>query len=312
MVLRPVMLWNHLMEGRHLHVLAAGLTDVGRARHHNEDNILVRRDLGVFLVSDGMGGHNAGEVASALTIASVRNFFEATSLHEFSEGDADPLLSGARRLGAAVTKANSDVHEISTTHAKHRGMGCTIVALFLQPPLVHIAHLGDSRCYRIRGSSIELLTRDHTLVNDILALKHDIPAEDLAHLPKNIVTRAVGIEATAQVDLRSERFEPGDIFLLCSDGLTGMLSDEKILETIHEAGEPARATARLIQLANEAGGLDNISAVVLRLEYLDDASSITQPPPPAPSSGATAGEVVTAPAMDAVSCGDPPEPSGSG
>lgn len=271
------------MEGRHLHVVAAGLTDVGKARHHNEDNILVRRDLGLFLVSDGMGGHNAGEVASALTIALVRNFFEATTLQDFLEPDSDEILAGARRVAAAVQKANSDVHEISTTHPKHRGMGCTLVMLFLQPPVVHVAHLGDSRCYRIRGTKIQLLTRDHTLVNDILALKPDMSDDDLAHLPKNIVTRAVGIESAVQCDVFTEEFEPGDVYLLCSDGLTGMLSDPKILETIAATHDPAQATSKLIQLANDAGGLDNISAVLLRLELVDDVTAITQPPPAAPS-----------------------------
>lgn len=274
------------MEGRHLHVVSAGLTDVGKARHHNEDNILVRRDLGLFLVSDGMGGHNAGEVASALTIASVRNFFEATSIKDFLDPDGDEMLAGARRVTAAIHKANSDVHEISTTHTRHRGMGCTLVMLYLQPPVVHVAHLGDSRCYRIRGSTIKMLTRDHTLVNDILALKPDMSDDDLAHLPKNIVTRAVGIEPVVQFDVLTEDFEPGDVYMLCSDGLTGMLSDPKILETITAAHDPAQATTQLVQFANDAGGLDNISAVVLRLEMIDDVTAITQPPPaPATASG---------------------------
>ncbi|MCS6900197.1 MAG: protein phosphatase 2C domain-containing protein [Myxococcales bacterium] len=303
-----MVLWVPSMEGRYLHVLAAGLTDVGKARHHNEDNILVRQDLGIFLVSDGMGGHNAGEVASALTIASVRNFFEATTLEDFAESDSEEIMAGARRVAAAVQKANRDVHEISTTHPKHRGMGCTLVMLYLQPPVVHIAHLGDSRCYRIRGGKIQPLTRDHTLINDILALKPDISDDDLAHLPKNIVTRAVGIEPTVQFDVLTEEFEFGDIYLLCSDGLTGMLSEPKILETITETPDPAQATTRLIQLANDAGGLDNISAVVLRLDLIEDSNLITQPLPAAPSVSAevpAAASTPIAPAEDLV----PAEPS---
>jgi len=276
------------MEDRRLQVIAAGLTDVGRARHHNEDNILVRRDLGLYLVSDGMGGHNAGEVASALTVASMRNFFEATEVEHFLEPDQDASAAGSRRLVAAVHKANSDVHEISTTHPKHRGMGCTLVVLYLQPPYLHITHLGDSRCYRVRGKKLELLTRDHTLVNDILALKPDMSDDDLSHLPKNIVTRAVGIEPTVTFDVFSEKFEQGDIFLLCSDGLTGMVTDPQLNETLESLSEPAEATSTLIRLANEAGGLDNISAIVVRIEEATDPLSTTvkPPPPPAPTPAA--------------------------
>lgn len=279
------------MEDRRVQVIAAGLTDVGRTRHHNEDNILVRSDLGIFLVSDGMGGHNAGEVASALTVASLRNFFEATEPANFNEPDTDESMVGARRLVAAVHKANSDVHEISTTHPRHRGMGCTLVVLYLQPPYLHITHLGDSRCYRIRGNKIELLTRDHTLVNDILALKPDMSTEDLAHLPKNIVTRAIGIEPTVNFDVRTEDIELGDVFLLCSDGLTGMLSDAEILNIVETSEDPAEASSLLIQFANEAGGLDNISAVLVQIEPPADPNATTvrpaapAPPPSASSSG---------------------------
>lgn len=297
------------MSGRPLQVHAAGLTDVGRARHHNEDSILVRQDLGLFVVSDGMGGHNAGEVASALTVASLRNFFEATSPGGASpnQGPDGNRIEGAERLSASVHKANRDVHEIATTHTRHRGMGCTLVVLHFQPPQAFLTHLGDSRVYRLRQRQLEQLTRDHTLVNDILALKTDITEADLAHLPKNVVTRAVGIEPAVSFDLRSETLEPGDVYLLCSDGLTGMLSDAEITEVLLMSPEPAEAASVLIHMANEAGGLDNISAVVVRVSD-SGTLAVTERPPPQNSDDPTQPhiELSEVPATDT---GDSPAPA---
>ncbi|RYE82739.1 MAG: serine/threonine-protein phosphatase, partial [Myxococcales bacterium] len=270
------------MSGRSLQVHAAGVTDVGRARHHNEDSILVRQDLGLFVVSDGMGGHNAGEVASALTIASLRNFFEATSASGASpnQGPDGNRVEGGERLGAGIHKANRDVHEIATTHARHRGMGCTVVALHIQASSAFLTHLGDSRVYRLRHRQLEQLTRDHTLVNDILSLKSDISEADLAHLPKNVVTRAVGIEPAVNFDLRSEVLEPGDVYLLCSDGLTGMLGDSEIAQVLMMSPDPSEAATVLVDMANEAGGLDNISAVVVRISDGGSLAVTERPPPP--------------------------------
>ncbi|MFO0590717.1 MAG: protein phosphatase 2C domain-containing protein [Polyangiaceae bacterium] len=257
---------------------AAGLTDVGRQRRHNEDHILVRPDLGLYVVADGMGGHNAGNVASALVTTSIDNYFHATK--DEPPPDAKPedagLAEDARRIAHAVRKANRDVYEISSTHQQHHGMGSTIVAMHLPPGKdeIHIAHVGDSRCYRVRRGEIKQLTRDHSLINDALEIKPDLTEADLARLPKNIITRALGMKDVVKVDVKSEKIEAGDIYLLCSDGLSGMVRDPDICDVLGMAEMPADACEVLIAMANDAGGTDNISAVVLRIEEPEPVASV--------------------------------------
>ncbi len=277
---------------------AAGLTDVGRQRRHNEDHILVRPEYGLYVVADGMGGHNAGNVASALVTTSIDNYFGA--MHAADPPEAKPedagLTDEARRIAHAVRKANRDVYEISSTHQQHHGMGSTIVAMFLPPGReeIHIAHVGDSRCYRVRRGEIKQLTRDHSLINDALEIKPDLTDADLARLPKNIITRALGMKDVVKVDIKSEKIEPGDIYLLCSDGLSGMVNDADIGDVLGMSEVPADACEVLVAMANDAGGTDNISAVVVRVEEPEAVPSIrtrtnpkslfpraaTTPPPP--------------------------------
>jgi protein phosphatase len=252
--------------------LAAGLTDVGRQRKHNEDTVLIRPELGLFAVADGMGGHNAGDVASKLAATSLGNFFEATHTAtgvapvDLPE-DYDDLAPAARRLAAGVRKANHDVFTISSTYQQHHGMGSTMVAIHLRETgEIHIGHVGDSRAYRIRDGEILQLTRDHSLINDALEMKPDLLPDEIARLPKNIITRALGMKDAVKVDIRSERAEPGDVYMLCSDGLTGMVPDQQILEVVGLTDDPQEACELLIAEANDAGGTDNISALIIRIE----------------------------------------------
>ena len=253
-----------------LRLVAAGMTDVGRQRRHNEDNVLVAQSLDLFVVADGMGGHSTGHVASALTATSMQNFFEATVQGELptpTPNDEIDLPHPAERLVQAVRKANRDVYEISSTHKEHRGMGSTIVAIHYDGDHdLHIAHVGDSRCYRIRDGAIEQLTRDHSLINDALALKPYLTEEELARLPKNVITRALGMKDAVKVDVQTVRIEPGDTFLLCSDGLSGMISNDQILEVFDLTSDLSEACELLIAMANEAGGVDNISALLVRAD----------------------------------------------
>jgi PPM family protein phosphatase len=257
--------------GSRVTLTAHGLTDVGRQRKHNEDHVLVRPDLDLYVVADGMGGHNAGDVASKLATKSIDNFFQAT---QFSPVPGDPteeeagLAPGARRLVAGIRKANRDVYEISSTFQQHQGMGSTVVAMHIARDngQVHVAHVGDSRCYRIRAGEIVQLTRDHSLVNDALALKPDLTPDEIARLPKNIITRALGMKDLVKVDIHSSDVEAGDVFLLCSDGLSGMVDDEQILEIVGITDDLGEACELLIALANDAGGTDNISSVLVRIE----------------------------------------------
>jgi PPM family protein phosphatase len=258
--------------------VAHGKTDVGRQRGHNEDAFIAEPDLDLFVVCDGMGGNNAGEVASALATTSLRNFFRATASGvipgEELRGD-QALSAAARRLIMGVRKANADVFEISSTRVEHKGMGSTIVAMSVsrETSSVQVAHVGDSRCYRIRDGKIEQLTRDHSLIGDALAWNPNLSEEELSMLPKNIISRALGLKQVVEVDIRSDVGLPGDIYLLCSDGLCGVVKDRQILEIILLSSDLAEACESLIALANDAGGPDNITAVAVRLEATAVASS---------------------------------------
>lgn len=252
-------------------VTAAGKTDVGRVRDHNEDRLRLTPDLDLFIVADGMGGHNAGEVASSLAALSLENCFRASRTEPLPAALADdprPLSDDARSLLAAARKANADVFEISSTHAEHTGMGTTLVAVHVARKTgeVHIVHVGDSRCYRVRDGGIEQLTRDHSLVGDALAWKPNLTEKELALLPKNIISRALGRAPAVEVDVRTEPLHTGDVYLLCSDGLSGMVDDAAILACVEGAREPHEICQALIARANAAGGTDNVTAVVIRAD----------------------------------------------
>lgn len=256
---------------RGISVVAAGRTDVGRVRDHNEDRMRLAPGLDLFVVADGMGGHNAGEVASALAALSLENCFAAARHSQLPAElleDPRPLSEPARRLLAAVRKSNSDVFEISSTHAEHKGMGTTVVALHVSRDTgeVCIAHVGDSRCYRIRAGSIEQLTRDHSLIGDALAWKPDLTEAELAMLPKNVISRALGRGKAVEVDMRSEQAVPGDVYVLCSDGLSGHVDDPGILGHVQRAPNLESACDSLIASANEGGGTDNVTVVLVRLD----------------------------------------------
>ncbi len=266
-----------------LHLTAGGMSDVGRVREHNEDYFLLRPELGLFLVADGMGGHGSGEIASRITAFSVRDYFEVTlaggELDEVPKPH-DTLPMDGRRLVGAIRKANRDVVQISRTHIKHRGMGSTVVAIATgEDATLFIGHVGDSRCYRLRGGGLDQLTRDHSLINEALALKPDMSPKDLAQFPKNIVTRGIGMSPEVVVDIRVEKPEPGDLYLLCSDGLSGLVKEDLLLALLLDA-EPQEAAQRLVEEANSLGGTDNISAIVIRIDGVMHSSAKEEPPPP--------------------------------
>ena len=253
-------------------LVAAGATDIGRRRKHNEDAILLRPDLNLFLLADGAGGHNAGNVASALATTSIANFFEVpvggAVVPERVEVDDFGLWVAARRLAIAVQKANRDIVEIAKTSKQRKGMGSTIVAASLSPTsgMLHLAHVGDSRCYRLREGRLEQLTKDHSLINDVLELRPDMSDEAIKKLPTNVVTRALGMEGTVRVSVRSHAVAPGDKYLLCSDGLSGAVPPSELTEILCMPNTPGDLVERLIAVANEAGGHDNIAAVVIACE----------------------------------------------
>jgi protein phosphatase len=263
-----------------------GATHVGQRRTHNEDALLVRDDLHLYLVADGAGGHNAGEVASALCARSIANYFGATirSTHESPEFNRFGIPHGARRLSAAVLKANRDIVEISRTSQAHRGMGTTVVAACFSPrsALMHVAHVGDSRCYRLRSGHLELLTQDHSLLTDVLEQRPDLDDEVLARLPKNAVTRALGMDSQLRVSLRSYAVVEGDRYLLCSDGLSGPVPAPEIAQALAAPRTPLEIAEHLIALANAAGGPDNIAALIVHCQggHIRAVPADNVPPPP--------------------------------
>ncbi len=267
---------------QNLKLRAAGLTDIGR-RPTNEDVVLVRSDLGLYAVADGAGGHRSGEVASALAARSLSNYFGATvkQTHAQPEFDRFGIPQGARRLSSAILKANQDVIEVARGSSLHKGMGATVVAACFSPRsgLMHVGHAGDSRCYRMRSGHLELLTQDHSLLTDVLEQRPDLDDTVLARLPKNIVTRALGLDPKLRISLRSYPVVGGDRYLLCSDGLSGPVEAPAIAAALQEATSLEAICKKLVELAKHSTGNDNIAALVIECTEGPDADSV--PPPPA-------------------------------
>jgi PPM family protein phosphatase len=244
-----------------MRAIAAGLSDVGRQRVHNEDRFILLPEFSVYVVADGMGGHQSGEVASRMAASSIASYFR-------NGGSPSPV---AEHLRAAVVQANARIFARADDSRIHRGMGTTVVAAAFsrKDSELYIVHAGDSRCYRLRDGKLVQLTRDHSLVSDALLERPDLSSTDLAYLPKNVITRALGIAPTVDVDVRIEKVLVGDVFLLCSDGLHGLVSDEEIAAILEEYPVLTEACTRLVDSANAAGGKDNITAVVVRIEDED-------------------------------------------
>jgi len=254
-----------------MHIVAAGLSDVGLQREHNEDSYCILPEFDLFVVADGMGGHKAGDVASRMATHTIASFFRATQSEDATwPFHFDPHLSMAEnRLVTGIKLANKQIFEASlANHAVH-GMGTTVVgALFSKErKAVYVAHVGDSRAYMVRDGKISQITRDHSLLNDYLLVMPDMSKEQQAELPKNVITRALGMQDSVAVDLVPAPPQVGDRYLLCSDGLSGMLSDEEIQNIVVESGADLElAVKRLIEKANEHGGEDNCTVVLLAVE----------------------------------------------
>ncbi|MEM6955289.1 MAG: Stp1/IreP family PP2C-type Ser/Thr phosphatase [Myxococcota bacterium] len=252
-----------------MNFVAAGLTDVGLQREHNEDCFSVLPKHSLFIVADGMGGHRAGDVASQMATRTMESFFDATDKEDATwPFSFDPHLSIAEnRLITSIKLANRRIFEASVQDEEVHGMGTTVVgALFAkEASRFYIAHVGDSRAYRIRRGQISQLTRDHSLVNDFLLVMPDMPESQRAEIPSNVITRALGMQSSVAVDMVPDEPEAGDVYVLCSDGLSGMLTDDAIRDVCVQAGDDIEKAAQdLIAAANENGGEDNITVVLMR------------------------------------------------
>ncbi len=247
-------------------------TDTGLQRRANEDSLLARSPL--FVVADGMGGAQAGEVASRIAVEC------------FQGGLGDPELP-EERLAEGALAANARIHELSQSNAEHAGMGTTLTAVYVGAEEVAIAHVGDSRAYCMRDGELLRLTDDHSLVDELIREGRLTPEEAEDHPQRSIITRALGPEETVEVDTRSFRARSGDVYLLCSDGLTSMVHEARLAEILGEHVRLRDTGEALIAEANRAGGRDNITVILLRLEEVG-----------ADIAGA-AGEAVGAPAQSA-------------
>jgi protein phosphatase len=251
---------------------SSGLSDVGVIRSHNEDCFDIDPKNQVFVVADGMGGHSHGEIASRIAVDAIRDFVEQTN-------DADSTLPfemdttlgrHGNRLRAAIRIAHDKVLRAIRQDASLHGMGTTVVGVLLDGDSAAIAHVGDSRVYRVRGGELELLTQDHTWVNEQVVAGFLSEEQARAHPLKNVVTRALGGEAEIDIDVRECPIEAGDLFLLCSDGLTTMLTDDEIVSRVRSVDRLEEACSRLVRDANSRGGYDNVSVVLVRIEEGDE------------------------------------------
>jgi protein phosphatase len=267
-----------------MRVTVGAATDIGQVRDGNEDSYLVLEPL--FAVADGMGGHLGGEVASNLALDTIR----------------ERITAGEGSLADQVAEANRAVFERSQRDREVRGMGTTLTAVQLEGASARVVHVGDSRAYLLRDGRLHLLTKDHTVVAKMVEEGEITAAEAVTHPHRNIVTRVLGVESSVQVDEGILDLADGDRLLLCSDGLTGMASNEEIAAVLREEPDPQRAVERLVRIANDAGGVDNITAVLLDVH--EDAGG-------ASASSSTAA-VVVEPPTTRVDTGEHPavEPGG--
>lgn len=256
-----------------LRARACGLSDVGVLRSHNEDCFDIDPERQMFVVADGMGGHSHGEIASRIAVQAIREYVAESAKDRADDGAGRafdrPAEPQNNRMREAIRLAHDRVIKAIRQDGALHGMGTTVVGLLLDRDHVSIAHVGDSRAYRLRGGKLELLTQDHTWVNEQVVAGFLSEEQARVHPLKNVVTRALGGDSEVEVDVREWPAEPGDLFLLCSDGLTTMLSDAEILERLGSTRRLEEACSRLVRDANARGGFDNISVVLLRIEEID-------------------------------------------
>jgi len=239
----------------------ATATHSGMVRSHNEDSIAADAEIGLAVLADGMGGYNAGEVASGIAVAMISE--EMKKL--LGAADAEP--DGAEKLlGEQVARANAAIYQAAESQPQYSGMGTTLVVALWHDNKMSVGHVGDSRLYRLRSETFEQVTRDHSLLQEQIDSGMITREQARFSQNKNLVTRAVGIDAEVETELHTYAAEPGDIYLLCSDGLSDMVTDEDIQLTLSslQANLPL-AAEQLVQQANDNGGRDNISVILVRV-----------------------------------------------
>ena len=247
----------------------AGLTDVGMKRTHNEDNLSLVPEHNLFIVADGMGGHASGEVASAIAVETVAAFFHDSASDDeitwpYKEDKARSFVENL--FVNSVRYANLRVFQKASEDASYKGMGTTFVGGVFRDNKYYVAHVGDSRCYRVRNKLLDQVTEDHSLLNDYKKMAKLTPEEEENFPHKNIIVRALGMKDTVLVDLGSDSVQEGDLYLFCSDGLNGEIDDKNILRLCLEHWEDLeRMCQELVASANANGGKDNVTVIVVKI-----------------------------------------------
>ena len=242
-------------------------SDAGMVRSHNEDAVFFNTSLGLAILADGMGGYNAGEVASGMATtllgSEIEKAFQKTPPHEV---DAGGKLHSHSVLESEIARANTAIYQAAQSQPQYAGMGTTLVVALFYDNMMTVAHIGDSRLYRLRGDEFQAITRDHSLLQEQID-SGMITAEEARHSQnKNLVTRALGVDPAVEPEIRDYDTMPGDIYLLCSDGLNDMVEDEEIALTLQALSANLElAATQLVQTANDSGGRDNVSVVLVRI-----------------------------------------------
>jgi protein phosphatase len=239
----------------------AALTDAGRVRANNEDAIAFDASLGLAILADGMGGYNGGEVASGMAIALLQASFGRWLAHAGVDAQVRAIK---RALQAGTDEANAAILEAGVANTQLQGMGTTLVLGAFGPQRVVVGHIGDSRCYRLRDGRLELLTRDHSLLQEQLDAGLITPAQAAQSPHRNLVTRALGIEPSVNLEMHDHEAQVGDLYVLCSDGLSEMVSDGEICTLLLQNCDLSQKALLLVAAANDNGGRDNISVVLAR------------------------------------------------
>jgi protein phosphatase len=246
----------------------ATLSDTGQVRSHNEDAVLANAAAGFVVLADGMGGYNAGEVASGMTTALLGS--ELTKA--FAEREPFEIEPDGRRrvhavLEAEIARTNGAIYQAAQSQPQYSGMGTTLVMAVFQDDKMTVAHIGDSRLYRLRGEEFSQVTRDHSLLQEQIDSGLITPEQARHSQNKNLVTRALGIDPAVEPEIHDYEVQPGDIYLLCSDGLNDMVEDDEIGMTLQALGANLQLCAmQLVQMANDNGGRDNVSVILVRIK----------------------------------------------
>ncbi|MGQ9858867.1 MAG: Stp1/IreP family PP2C-type Ser/Thr phosphatase [Thermodesulfobacteriota bacterium] len=246
-----------------LDIMAVGLTHVGRVRENNEDSLYVDVELGLFLVADGMGGHASGEVASCMAVDLIREAYGRS--HREADGQED-LAFTAEAILQSIQQANQAIFRLSEQEPSYRGMGTTLAGLAARKDRVFLFHVGDSRIYRLHNGSLEQMTEDHSLVAQQVRMGIITEEQARTSRARNVITRALGVQWEVEVELQVQRWEEGDLYMLCSDGLSDLVPRETMERFLLSHGQALEEASRaLLREALDRGGHDNVSIVVLRL-----------------------------------------------